>query len=158
MTYKEIENPWIEGWYLFKIQTEKNTYDLNITGKTISFNRKFFEVDDSVAKEIVTIIKTEESVQTNDELATEVGNDYEVVEPNVSIPNFSYVEESVIYVEGQPGVKTTGFTNTFEVEINFENVVEHAKKECTVKYYTTQAYFDSSTECGRWYSMMKGIR
>ena len=68
MSYKEIENPWIEGWYLFKIQTEKNTYDLNITGKTISFNGKFYEVDNSVAKEILTIIKAEESTQVNDEL------------------------------------------------------------------------------------------
>ena len=64
------------------------------------------------------------------------------------ISEFSYAEDSAIYVEGKPGVKNSGFVNTSEVEINFENVVEQAKKECTVKYYTTQAYFDSST--GMW--------
>jgi len=64
------------------------------------------------------------------------------------ISEFSYTEDSAIYIEGEPGIKTSGFVNTSEVEINFENVVEQAKKECTVKYYTTQTYFDSST--GMW--------
>ena len=38
--------------------------------------------------------------------------------------------------------------NTSEIKIGFENIVEHAKKECTIKYYTTQTYFDSSA--GMW--------
>ena len=30
MEYEEIENPWIEGWYLFEINTADKTYDMGI--------------------------------------------------------------------------------------------------------------------------------
>ena len=59
MTYKEIENPWIEGWYLFEIYTDEKIYDMGISGKTIRFGGKFYKVADSIAKEIVEEIKDE---------------------------------------------------------------------------------------------------
>ena len=59
MEYKEIENPWIEGWYLFEIYTNEKTYDMGITGKTIRFDGKFYKVADSIAKEIAEEIKNE---------------------------------------------------------------------------------------------------
>jgi hypothetical protein len=62
LIYKEIENPWLEGWYMFKIHTKQNTYDLGISGKTISFNGKFYKVKDSISKEVVEIMKSESHV------------------------------------------------------------------------------------------------
>ena len=62
LIYKEIENPWLEGWYMFKIHTKQNTYDLGISGKTISFNGKFYKVTDSISKEVVEIMKSESHV------------------------------------------------------------------------------------------------
>ena len=43
-------------------------------------------------------------------------------------------------------MKTSGFVNTFETEITFENVVEHAKNECTIKYDSIEVRLDP-TEC-----------
>ena len=57
--YEEIQNPEIEGWYIFEIQTEDNSYHLRITGKTINFNGKFYTVSDSIANEVISILKTE---------------------------------------------------------------------------------------------------
>ena len=59
MKYKEMENPWLEGWYLFEIHTKEKIYDLRITGKTISFDGKIYKVSDSIAKEIVNEMKNE---------------------------------------------------------------------------------------------------
>ena len=55
MKYKEIKNPWLEGWYLFKIHTNEKVYDMSITGKTIRFDEKFYKVTKSIAEEIVKI-------------------------------------------------------------------------------------------------------
>ena len=57
--YKEIENPWIEGWYLFEIHTDERVYDMSITGKTIRFDEKFYKVTESIAEEIVNKMKNE---------------------------------------------------------------------------------------------------
>ena len=62
----------------------------------------------------------------------------------IAIPNFSYTEDTAIYVEGEPGVKTSGFVNT--TEITFENVTERAKNECTIEYVSVTVYFDTD-EC-----------
>ena len=64
----------------------------------------------------------------------------------IAIPNFSYAEDTAIYVEGEPGVKSSGFVNTTETEITFENVAECAKNECTVEYDRITTYFDTD-EC-----------
>ena len=69
--YREIENPWIEGWYLFEIHTKEKIYDLRITGKTISFDGKFYKVNESIAKDVVEEIKAENIVKewTKQEIA-----------------------------------------------------------------------------------------
>ena len=69
--YREIENPWIEGWYLFEIHTKEKIYDLRITGKTISFDGKFYKMNESIAKEVVEEIKVENIVKewTKSEIA-----------------------------------------------------------------------------------------
>ena len=77
---------------------------------------------------------------------TESGKNTEIVESNNSIPHFSFAEDAAIYVEGEPGVKTSGFVNTTETEITFENVAERAKNECTVEYDSVTTYFDTD-EC-----------
>ncbi|MBM6976664.1 hypothetical protein, partial [Intestinimonas butyriciproducens] len=64
----------------------------------------------------------------------------------IAIPNFSYAEDAAIYLECEPGVKTSGFVNTTETEITFENVAERAKNECTVEYNSVTTYFDTD-EC-----------
>lgn len=66
----------------------------------------------------------------------------ETVESHISIPDFSYAEESAIYVEGKPGVKASGFVNTSETEITIENVAEYAENECTIEYDNVTTYFD----------------
>ena len=57
--YEEIENPEIEGWYMFELQTKDNSYHLGITGQTINFDGKFYKVSDSIANEVISILKTE---------------------------------------------------------------------------------------------------
>ena len=57
MSYQEINNPWIEGWYLFEIQTDETAYSLGITSDIISFNGKFYKVTDSAGKEISSLMK-----------------------------------------------------------------------------------------------------
>ena len=67
---------------------------------------------------------------------------------NGSIPGFSYAEDSAIYVDGEPGVKTSGFVNTAETDINSDNVTIIAKHECTVEYDNSEVYYD--TVAGIW--------
>lgn len=70
----------------------------------------------------------------------------EIVKPHVSIPEFSYAEESAIYVEGKPGVKTTGFVNTTATEVDHDTVATHAMNECTIVYDSITSYLDTA-EC-----------
>ena len=57
MTYKEIKNPWSEGWYLFEIYTKEKRYNLRVSGKTISFDGMFYKVNESVSDEVTAIMK-----------------------------------------------------------------------------------------------------
>lgn len=57
MNYEEIENPWIEGWYQFEIQTSETVHSLGITSDIISFDGKFYKVTDSVGKEISSLLR-----------------------------------------------------------------------------------------------------
>ena len=57
MTYKEIKNPWLEGWYLFEIYTKEKRYNLRVSGKTISFDGMFYKVNESVSEEVTAIMK-----------------------------------------------------------------------------------------------------
>ena len=75
--------------------------------------------------------------------STESGKNTELVEPHNSLPHFSYAEDTAIYVEGEPGVKTSGFVNTTESEITLENVAERAKNECTIEYDRVTTYLDT---------------
>ena len=84
----------------------------------------------------------EETAQTENEQNTEL----EIVEPNISIPDFSYAKDSAMYVGGEPGVKTSGFVNTTKVDVDFSNVAEVAKNECTIKWDSCTAYLDTA-EC-----------
>lgn len=68
----------------------------------------------------------------------------QTTESDVSIPDFSYAEDRAIYVESEAGVKTSGFVNTTETEITFENVAEHAKNECTIEYDSVATYLDTT--------------
>ena len=65
---------------------------------------------------------------------------------HISIPDFSYAEDSAIYVEGEPGVKTSGFVNTTKVDVDFNNVADVAKNECTIKWDSCTTYLDAA-EC-----------
>ena len=56
---------------------------------------------------------------------------------NDSINSFSYAEDCAIYIEGEPGVKTSGFVNTTETGVNRDNVTIIAKQECTIEYIDT---------------------
>ena len=85
-------------------------------------------------------------IETNSTTEHEKNTELEIAEPNNSIADFSYAEDKEIYAEGEPGVKTSGFVNTTETEITFENVAEHAKNECTIEYDSVKTYLDT-TEC-----------
>ena len=67
----------------------------------------------------------------------------ETEKSDVSIPGFSYAEDCAIYVVGEPGVKTSGFVNTNEKDVNSDNVTEIAKHECTIEYDSTKVYYDT---------------
>ena len=69
-----------------------------------------------------------------------------VVEPYISIDDFSYAEDSRIYVEGVPGVKTSGFVNATKVNVEYNNVTEVTENECTIKYDSCTIYLDTA-EC-----------
>ena len=59
------------------------------------------------------------------------------------LEKFSYSKEYAEYNDGSPGVQTSGFVNTESTEINnADQVVELAKKECTVAYNTIRVAFD----------------
>ena len=88
------------------------------------------------------IQNNKETTQTESEQNTEL----EIVEPNISIPDFSYAEDSAIYFEGEPGVKTSGFVNTIKVDVDFNNVADVAKNECTIKWDSCTTYLDAA-EC-----------
>ena len=73
----------------------------------------------------------------------------EIIAPHVSIPDFSFAKDSETYAEGEPGVKTSGFVNTSEVEIkSMSDADERAKNECTIEWTTTKTYLD--TAAGIW--------
>lgn len=57
MSYVEIENPWVEGWYQFGIQTNETEYSLGIASDIISFDGKFYKVTHSVGMEISSLLK-----------------------------------------------------------------------------------------------------
>lgn len=57
LEYEEIENPWIEGWYRFDVCTHEKKFSLGITGDVINFDGRFYKVTDSVAKDVVEIVK-----------------------------------------------------------------------------------------------------
>lgn len=71
----------------------------------------------------------------------------EIVEPLVSLPDFSFLEELEIYKEGDPGVKTDGFVNTTDVPVANDNeAIERAMQECTIAYDSVTIYLDTA-EC-----------
>ena len=88
------------------------------------------------------IQNNKETTQTESEQNTGL----EIVEPNISIPDFSYAKDSAMYVEGEPGVKTSGFVNTAKVDVDFNNVAEVAKNECTIEWDSCTSYLDTA-EC-----------
>ena len=63
-----------------------------------------------------------------------------------STADFSYSNDKAIYVEGEPGVKTSGFVNTTKVDVDFNNVAEVAKNECTIEWDSCTSYLDTA-EC-----------
>ena len=62
----------------------------------------------------------------------------------VELPAFSYEEERELYKENTPGVKSDGFQNVSESQIqNKADAVDRAKKECTIEYDTVLFSYDS---------------
>ena len=88
----------------------------------------------------------EESSPTDSQPESEQNTELEIIETHISIPYFSYAEDSAIYVEGEPGVKTSGFVNTTKVDVDFNNVADVAKNECTIKWDSCTTYLDAA-EC-----------
>lgn len=68
----------------------------------------------------------------------------------MSLASFSYIEESSLYKNGDPGVKTSGFLNVDSYSINNQlSAVERAKNECTIEYNSVSEYYDSETKMWR---------
>lgn len=60
--------------------------------------------------------------------------------------SFSYEEDTAIYQDGDPGVKTHAFVNGTSRPVDRpDTALELAKKECTVEYDTTNVYYDAET-------------
>ena len=63
----------------------------------------------------------------------------------IDVGSFSYADDCAYYKD-DPGVKKSGFVNNEESEFNSaEQVVDLAKKECTVEYDTIDVAVDSET-------------
>ena len=84
--------------------------------------------------------KTEQTDKTSVDLQSETENN------NDSIHSFSFAEDCAIYVDGEPGVKTSGFVNTVETDVNRDNVTIIAKQECTIEYNKTEVSYDSNAD------------
>lgn len=84
--------------------------------------------------------KTEQTEKPSVDLQSETEKN------NDSIPGFSYAEDCAIYVDGEPGVKTSGFVNTTETDVDRDNVTVIAKRECTIEYDTSGVYYDTNAE------------
>ena len=63
--------------------------------------------------------------------------------------SFSYAKDCAIYVDGEPGVKTSGFANTAGTDVNRDNVTIIAKQECTIEYDSTAVSYDSDAKIWR---------
>ena len=89
---------------------------------------------------------TDQDTQKNSTIEREENTELETAEPNMPIPAFSYGEDSAIYVEGEPGVKTSGFLNTAraDAELDLDRVAELAEKECTVEWDCCTVYLDTA--------------
>lgn len=78
--------------------------------------------------------------------------------PENTVPAFSFADESKMYKENDPGVKTDGFKNISKVEIIDRNAaVERAKNECTIGYDSTSVSFDSAEEVWKIVFSTKGV-
>ena len=63
----------------------------------------------------------------------------------IDVGSFSYAEDRAYYKDG-PGVKTSGFANHEESELNnAKQAVVLAKKECKVDYDTVDVAYDYET-------------
>ncbi|MBQ4140523.1 MAG: hypothetical protein IJD70_04215 [Clostridia bacterium] len=83
---------------------------------------------------------------------------FKFIIPKDAIPAFSYAKESEMYKENDPGVKSSGFGNTTEVEINTaSDAVSRAKNECTVQYNAADVSFDYSEEIWKVVFYTKGV-
>ena len=62
------------------------------------------------------------------------------------ISDFSYEEVRSTYEEDDPGVKHSGFHNTSSVALEtIQDVLDQAKKECTISYDTVDVSYDGTT-------------
>lgn len=91
---------------------------------------------------LVSCAQDEHPADRSEALPIESAEETEAAEPQISIPDFSFAKERAIYAEGEPGVKTSGFANTSETEITFENAAERAERECTIEYDSAAIFFD----------------
>lgn len=56
-TYEEVENPEFEGGYIFEITTDKETYDLVISGNMVTINEQTYRISNkTLAKQLIEII------------------------------------------------------------------------------------------------------
>ncbi len=84
-----------------------------------------------------------EPVQDNQQ-STQTENKLEEEKIFISLPDFSFAQERQLYVEGMPGVKTSGFVNVSEVEVDDINVAKVAKNECTIESTSCGTYLDTA--------------
>lgn len=74
----------------------------------------------------------------------QINNQTDNVILNNSITEFSYADDYKKVVEGEAGVKTSGFLNTSKTDINFDYVVEVAKNECTIEWDIYKVFLDKN--------------
>lgn len=99
---------------------------------------------------LVDCAQDEHPADRSEALPIESAEETEAAEPQISIPDFSYAKERAIYAEGEPGVKTSGFANTSEAEITFENAAERAERECTIEYDSAAIFLIQPSMYGRY--------
>lgn len=124
-------------------------YDIDYNRLKYSFD-SLYELDELPAGEYVIIYYEEADGRGCDpeikdyRINKSVGV-FKLVIPEKTVPAFSFADESKMYKENDPGVKTDGFKNTSKVDVKDQTAaVERAKNECTIGYDSTRVSFDSA--------------
>ncbi len=145
MSYQEIENPWIEGWYQFEIRTNETEYSLGITLDIISFDGKFYKVTDSVGMEISSLIKEDIN---DDEVITYNGKEYKKSELCDATLHWLELSEQERMLSSYLPPELMIFEETWGITLTAENITTTC---ATIKCVQSGGESTGKLQTGSWF-------